>query len=246
MKHFNALPGHASIAPLRNVIALNDLIRRLRERDLGLPGMASFYGPSGYGKSTAMTWCANNSNAYHIQCLSVWRTRAFCEAILKEMSIAPGRTVAAMVDQIAHEMMATERPLIIDEADYLVKQSMIEVVRDIYEASNGSVILIGEEQLPVKLMQWERVHGRMFDWVRAEEADLDDCRALGAMHCPGREIEEEVYPIVLAATKGSIRRIVVEFAKLARHARLHQIALITAATCGEIEFSTGLPPRPQR
>ena len=234
------------IAPLRNVTALKRLITELQERDAGLPGMAVFYGPSGYGKSTAMTWCANNANAYHVQCLSVWRTRAFCEAILREMSIPPGRTVAHMVDQIAQEIRATARPLIVDEADYLVRLSMIEVLRDIYERSGGAIILIGEEALPTKLMQWERVHGRIFAWVRALVCDLEDCKELGPLYGQGMPIAEDVYPIVLEATGGSVRRIAVEFAKLARHAKLHQLTQITAQTCSEIEFSTGLPPRPRK
>ena len=49
----------------------------------------------------------------------------------------------------------------IDEADYLVSRHMIEVIRDIYESSRATIILIGEEMLPQSLTRWERVHNRM-------------------------------------------------------------------------------------
>jgi hypothetical protein len=60
------------------------------------------------------------------------------------------------------------------------------------------------------------------------------------------DIADDVYPIVLEATAGSVRRIAVEFAKLARHAKVHQVSEITAETCSEIEFATGMPPRPRK
>lgn len=56
-----------------------------------------------------------------------------------------------MMDQIGEELSLSQRPLIIDEADFLVQKRMIEVVRDIYESSQATIILIGEEAMPVKL-----------------------------------------------------------------------------------------------
>ena len=50
-----------SIAPLRNVAALISLVERVQDRSMGLPGMAVFYGPSGWGKTTA-TSCSAKSN----------------------------------------------------------------------------------------------------------------------------------------------------------------------------------------
>jgi DNA transposition AAA+ family ATPase len=94
--------------------------------------------------------------------------------VLGEMSLRPKATVGDMVDQIAQHLAILDVPLIIDEADHLVARRMIEIVRDIYEGSQAPVILIGEELLPQKLREWERVHGRMLDWVAAQAADLAD------------------------------------------------------------------------
>ncbi|WP_236549860.1 ATP-binding protein, partial [Profundibacterium mesophilum] len=80
----------------------------------------------------------------------------------------PKGTVSEMVEAISAELAMSDAPLLIDEADMLVKRKMIEIVRDIYEGSGAPVILIGEELLPQKLQQWERIHGRMLDWVAAQ------------------------------------------------------------------------------
>ena len=64
-----------------------------------------------------------------------------CEAILSEIGASPEATISRMVDQISQHLALSGAPLLIDEADYLVKRGMIEIVRDIYEGSGSPVIL---------------------------------------------------------------------------------------------------------
>jgi len=56
-----------SVAPLRNVAALMELLERVMNRTPGLPGMATFHGFSGYGKSFAAMYAANKYRAYLVQ-----------------------------------------------------------------------------------------------------------------------------------------------------------------------------------
>lgn len=235
-----------SVAPLANVLALSTLIERVQNRGVGLPGMACFYGPSGYGKTTAATWCANRHNAYQVQVKSVWTTRSFCEAVVRDIGLTPGRTVAHMVDQISREMAITARPLLIDEADHLVKKSLIEIVRDIYESSGGAVILIGEEQMPVKLQQWERVHGRMLDWVAAQPADDDDARHLALIYCPGVQLSDQLILRVSEVSRGSIRRISVNFDLIYEHARTRNLKRVGMGDIDGINLFTGQAPAIRR
>lgn len=238
-------PIHNSVAPLRNVVLLDQLLDRVLNRSPDLPGMACFYGPSGYGKTTAAVWNANNANAYQVQVKSVWGRKYLCEAIAAELGVPPARTVAGLVDQIAEELMKTGRPLIIDEADYLVRSSMIEVVRDIYESSQAPVILIGEERLPQKLSKWERVHGRMLDWVGAQPADLREVGMLAEIHCAGIELDAALKALVLEASNASVRRICVNLSLLAEEARTKGLTRMSAADWGR-KFFTGSAPAPRR
>lgn len=233
-----------SVAPLRNVMALEELVERVRGRSYGLPGMAVFYGFSGYGKTTAATHAANTFNAYYVQLKSVWTKKTLVEAILTDLGIPPRRNIADMVHQISEEIARTGRPLLIDEADYLVNRNMVELVRDIYESSEATIILIGEEQLPVKLQQWERFHGRMLDWVPAEPADSDDARLLARLYCPDVEISEDLLAMLTMASNGSIRRICVNLDRLREFARTRGLRELDRRLW-DGGFFDGLPPKPR-
>ncbi|MBN0602975.1 AAA family ATPase, partial [Pseudomonas aeruginosa] len=92
--------------------------------------------------------------------------------------IKPGATLPEMADQIAEELAASGRPLIIDEMDNLVASGQVELIRDLYESSQASILLIGEEWLPTKLKKYERFHGRILSWIPAQPVSMDDAREL--------------------------------------------------------------------
>ncbi len=235
-----------SVAPLRNVAALVALIDQAKNRSLGLPGLATFYGPSGYGKTTAAVYAANKYDAYQVQMKSVWTGKSLCEALVKEMGLEPAKTIAKMVDQISQQLAISDGVLIIDEADYLCKNSLIEVVRDMYESSMAPIILIGEEKLPQKLMKWERVHGRMLEWTAAQPAALSDIDHLAKIYCPNLTLDDEFKSHLLKSSGGSIRRVCVNLERVQIHARTNDIELIDMETWGKKSFFRTDAPRPRR
>ncbi len=235
-----------SVAPLANVEALSTLIDRVQNRGVGLPGMACFYGHSGHGKTTAATWCANRYKLIQVQVASVWRQKFFCEAVIREMGLKPEGTVAHMVDQIAKGLAETDGALLIDEADHLVKHGLIEIARDIYEKSGSPVILIGEEQMPQKLQQFERVHNRMLDWVRAEPADVADTRHLARIYCPDVLLSDQLIQHVAEVSHGKHRRICVNFDALYEHARTHHLHELGLDQARQVALKTGLPPQARK
>lgn len=239
-------PINNSVAPLRNVGALNELIDRVQNRGPNLPGMACFYGPSGYGKTTAAAWNVNAAGAHHIEVKSVWSRKHFCAAIVKELALPPARTLAGMVEQIGEELSKTGRPLLIDEADLLASDASIKVVKDIYESCHGTIILIGEETLPQQLTKWERVHGRMLDWVAAQPADRREVGLLAQIHCPGLEIEEALLGAVLKQSNASMRRICVNLQGITEQARKKGLRKVGLSDCDVSRFFTGSAPAPRR
>lgn len=238
-RHYN------NVAALRNVMAMVSLVQRVRDRAPTLPGMAVFYGPSGYGKTTAATYAANTFNAYCVQAQSTWTKKSLCEAILIELGLEVKGRVDQMVRSISREIAATGRPLLIDEADHLVARNLIELVRDIYEGSEATIILIGEEELPRKLMRWERVHGRMLAWIPAEPGAMSDVGQLMRIYCPGLEIEEALQARLLSDSRHSIRRICVNLDAVRLHALRLGKMRITESDWGDQPFFTGQAPNPR-
>lgn len=229
-------PLYNTVAPLRNVSAFAALVDRLDNRSAGLPGLGVYYGPSGLGKSTAAIYAANKFNAYQVQMKSAWTGKKLCQAILSEMSVEPAKNIADMIDQIAREMTITGRPLIIDEADYLIKRNMIELVRDIYESSFAPVVLIGEENLPQKLQKWERIHGRVLSWVGAQAACLDDIGHLAKIYCPDVELDSAFKSHLLKASANSIRRVCVNLERVREISLTIGADRMDVATWGDQRF----------
>lgn len=233
----NALP---TIAPLRNVTLLAELVDRVQNRTANLPGMAAFSGPSGYGKSNAAMYAANKFRAYHVQVKSVWTRKKLCASILREMGARDvAATIADMVDQIGEQLSLSQRPLLVDEADFLVKNGMIEVIRDIYESSQAPIILIGEENLPNALKRWERVHGRMLDMIPAQPASIGDTRHLARLYCPGVTIDDALLDAAHRKASGSVRRVCVNLDRVRERANTAELAAISLKEFPESDFAEG-------
>lgn len=245
MKMDRAAQFCGGVAPLRNVMLLNELINRVNDRDPDLPGMACFYGPSGYGKTTAATWNANETSAYWVEMRESWTRKTLFKAILANMGIEPRRTIPEMSEQISRQLAVTGRPLLIDEADYLMKNKMIELVRELFEDSKGTIILIGEERLPQNLAKLERTHNRMLDWVAAQPADLREVGMLADLKCPGVMIDEDVRREMLAQAGGRARRIVVNLGRIREYAAIHDLDRFTMVDADRMGFFTGDAPAPR-
>ncbi len=229
-------------APLANVSLCGIALSRAMERPSHLPGMVCFYGPSGWGKTTAATYVSLVNRAYYIQCQDSWIRKAILVNILRVMGIQPAHTLWEMTEQVCEQLAKSGRPLIVDELDKLVDKKAVELIRDIYEGSGATILLIGEEQLPAKLTRWERFHGRILDWVPAQPTDLEDARHLKRLYHPGIEMKDDLLERIVAASKGSARRVVVNLARVDEFARESGLKTVGMEDWGQRTFFTGDAP----
>jgi len=238
--------GSKTVAPLTNVGLFLRLVERAMDRDPRLPGLVCFHGPSGWGKSTAASYAYQKLGAYYIECRSTMTRKGFLAELLKEMGILPERTIGAMYGQAAAELQAGRRPLIIDEMDYLVQKSAVELVRDLHDESGAAVALIGEERLPIKLQRWERFHGRILDWQGAQPVTAADCRHLARLYCPEVEIGDDLIGRLHQLARGSARRVCVNLSRIGDECRRLGVEKMDLAGWGERPFYTGEAPNGRR
>lgn len=226
-------------APLENVGLATTALDRAIQRERHLPGLVVFYGKSGFGKTFAGNFAANKHRAYYVQYRSNWTKKFFLLSILKDMGIVPARTTPEMADQIAEELALSRRPLIVDEADELVERGGIKIVLDLYESSRAAILLIGEELLPKKLAKWEKVHGRVLEWVPAQPVGYDDALHLAKLYANKVEIAPDLLEKLVKIAKGSARRIVVNLSLIQNEA--HELGVTSAGLdwWGDREFYTG-------
>ena len=231
--------------PLPNVAGLASLIKRLQSRSFGLPGMGTFYGRTGLGKTYAACHAAVTMDAIHVSVQRLWTQRTLLEAVLRELSVVPKRTGADMMMQVNEALAVAGRPLIIDEADYAIERGMIEIIRDMHDGSSMPVVLIGMELLPQKLRKWELVDGRMLAWTGAEPADLRDARLLAQVYAGGVEVDDALLERIVEVNKGSVRRISTDLAYVKEQSRAQGAQRMTLDDWGDAPFLRGEAPGPR-
>lgn len=240
--------SNSSIAQIRNISQCYEAVKRTQERNILLPGISAFYGPSGFGKSTAANFVATKTNAFYVQVKSTYTKKAFLQALLREMSIPYPATLSEMMELATSELAKSGRPLIIDEFDHLVQGNKVEIIRDLYEGSQGTFLIIGEEMLARKLEKWERFHGRILNWVPALPADINDVTLLASIYAPKIEIDEPVLEQLLAQVRGSTRRVSTNLEMLNEKALEAGVRHISKQVFKELlpdGFVTGESPKPR-
>ncbi|WP_095157155.1 AAA family ATPase [Pseudomonas sp. Irchel 3E13] len=230
------------VVALTNVGLLGGAMQRAQARPVGLPGLVVMYGPSGLGKSVAASYAANLHRAYYVECRDTWSKKAFLLAVLKDMAIIPGRTLSDMLDQIAEQLSRSMRPLIVDDVQYMLDKSIANVLTDLYNASQGTIVLIGEERVPGSLVKLERLHNRVLEWVPAQPATLSDLRKLAEANYPHLNITDDLLEDLAQATRGCLRRAAVNLHRVQSEATANMMDRIDLATWGKRGWFTGEAP----
>ncbi len=233
-----------TIAGITNVGLCMKALNRAIKRTNNLPGITAFYGPSGYGKTFAASFAANQFRAYYVACKSTWTRKFFLESIIKEMGLQPGKTIPELADQISEHLAITQRPLIIDEVDYLVQKKAVDLIKDLYEGSQSAILIIGEEQLPQKLRrpEWERTHGRVLDWVQAQPVSVVDVSELANIYGRDVNIHTDLLTKIHQMANGSVRRVCVNIDRVVEYCKTQGKGSIDLKSWGNRELYTGEAP----
>lgn len=232
----------SKIVPLTNVGLLASALERSQARPLGLPGLVVMYGPSGYGKSVGAAFAANLHRAYYVECRDTWSKKAFLQAVLREMAIIPGRTLSDMVDQVAEQLSRSGRPLIVDDVQYLLDKAAANILTDIYNASQGTLVLIGEERVPSSLARLERLHNRVLEWVPAQPATLEDLRQLAKASYPNLALADDLLEDLRVQVRGCLRRVAVNLYRVHCEAEAVGTESMDLASWGRRGWFTGEAP----
>ena len=234
-----------TIAPIQNVSRCLNTLERAMNRPAHLPGIIAFYGPSGWGKSTAAAFIGNRFRAYRVEVKDSWTRKGLLESILIEMRIKPEKTIYRMALQVAEQLAVSGTPLIIDEFDYLVKKNSVDLIRDLYDTSGAPILIMGEENLETNLRAWERFHNRVIDWVPALPANLEDAQHLARLYCPDLEIDDELLDDLVNKVSGNVSRICINLSNIHEYTASRQLTHFGMEELGrsELTWYTGCAPR---
>jgi DNA transposition AAA+ family ATPase len=215
------------IAPLRNVQLFQELVNRVKDAPSHLPNWGVFSGRSGDGKTTACSHVALRTDALLFECRSTWSTGTLIQAICDELNFGPIKgSISAKETKIIGALHDFPVPLIFDEADHLVKRSLIDVIRGISDSARVPIVLIGEQHLPIKLEQFERAHNRVLSWEQTVPCVFEEAKQLLKLYSEHIEISDDLLRKIVNDTDGSTRRIVTNIERVREFANIHGLMLV--------------------
>lgn len=243
-----------AIAPVKNIARLAELGDSLVTQSGNLPGIAVCHGESGIGKSTGLTWLSTTKlNACYVRALQVWSPSSMLQAIARELDIDPVRSLSTMMDAIVAELSRSNRPLIVDEADYVVDQArLLNTLRDLHDLSTMPLILVGMADFVRKLRSrtdQRQFAGRVALDLEFRPLDLADVAIL-ATTLAEIEIAEDLLALLHEKSQGITRLVCVGLARIESFARHGGIKKVTRTQWGDrslnlVSSDTKKPPRSQ-
>ena len=241
-KRMATTSGGGEIAPTSNVALMHTLMETLTKRDPSLPGIGTFYGASGLGKSFAAAYAGHplGFNGAYVECKAYDTTKSFVGTICKALGITAKGSIPDQMDTIIEALAISGRPLIVDESDRIVETKRIELLRDIHDKSGAALVIIGEENLPGKLKRHERFDNRVLVWQPAGRCSVADFDQLAKLYAAGITIDPDLRKRVLHETGNVTRRVVTNLANIKRWCEA-KATKAAPADC-DVKLYTGAAP----
>jgi hypothetical protein len=234
------------LAPVKNVAALQAAFETLATRDPGIPGMGLVHGFTGAGKTTAISWLVNRTRGVYARAFGTWTPHSMLGSIMHELGAEPLQRSANMIKYIADELAAQNRPLFVDEANYIASDTkMLDTLRDIHDVSNAPVILIGHEGTEKRLVHRAQLARRISQWVEFKPLDLDDAAVLASTVCEvsiATDLLEELH----SHAKGSIGLMTVGLSRIEALAKAQSWKTVDGSTWNGRQFFLGNAPKASR
>lgn len=235
-----------SIAPVKNIRELGQAADALVERAAGVPGMGLVHGPTGYGKTTGAAWLRNRVDGIYVRALALWTPSAMLEAIARELGGGFRVSCARTVDWICEKLELRPRPILVDEADYVLRTArLVDTLRDLHDQTGAPVILFGMPGIERHLTRWPQVTGRILRAVEFRPCDLEDVQVLARALCEV-DVAGDLLARIASETRGSVRLAVVALARIESFARARGLDTVDAESWGRQPLFFGEAPAPGR
>lgn len=180
------------IVETSNISALLRALESLENRAAGEEGMALFFGAPGAGKSTALAYAADKLSAVRLRACATWSISAMLGTLLAELGLSSTGSRHVRLERIVEHLSMYRRPILVDEADYLLRHpDQLDVLRDVYDLSGVPLVLVGMPDAPRTLRSHPRMarhRRRVTRWIEAAALTLDELAHVGEELC---EVEVE-------------------------------------------------------
>ncbi|MCA0268752.1 MAG: ATP-binding protein [Bacteroidetes bacterium] len=215
----------------RFLSALDSLSAQARSGRSG-EAMGLLWGEPGEGKTTAVALAANLHAGIYLRARVTWSVTTMLGALMEELGFAPLARRNAMLDAAARSLAQRPRPVFVDEADYLFRQTeMLDALRDLYDVARVPIVLIGMGDMPRRVRadrKFARFERRITEWVEFSGLTLDDARKVASDLCEV-EVADDLVAHLFERVGGSVGRFVNELSAAERVARTNGLSRLARA-----------------
>lgn len=223
-------------ALVKNAVKLTEAFQSIEKRGPGMPGMGVIHGETGAGKTTAVAWLVVQHDGIFIRANATWTPSSMLECLCLELGGSGFGKCSKMVDFIIERMAEGNRPLFVDEADYLVGNTkMVETLRDIHDLTGNPVFMIGMKGFDRRIYGRKQLSGRVYQWVDFRPAGIEDARTLTKTVCEV-EVDDPLLKALHKRAGGSMRLMVIGLSKIESFGKTNGHGLVTLKIWGQHSF----------
>ena len=221
-----------------NIIRFRAALRESLERSQLEEGMIGLYGQPGEGKSTMVEDAVIRSRPHglFLRARSDWSMTTLLRSVMRELDLEAGRYRSDMMDSIIEHLAGSNRTMVIDEADYLFRDTaMLDAVRDIYDNTQIPVVLVGHEDLRKKMKsgrKYARHFRRITKWVHLKGITYEDAQSVRDELVEDVEIQDDLLRHAFQETEGNIGKLVISLSNIEKAARASGLGEVGLADWG--------------
>ena len=228
------------IVEVKNVLRTQDMFANLQSRSDITPGIGLIHGASGFGKTTTVTYMVNQLTSMgslpaFVRCCATDTPSSFLARVMKELGSEPIFPLRKSVDFIINTMNEQQIALFVDEADHIVGQSKtMETIRDIYDATELPVVLIGMEEIVRRISHRKQLFNRISEWVEFMPADNEDVSMFATELLEiDVDVGEDLLDYIRQRSGGEVRRTLIALEKIERFALSNELDFVDKAVWGD-------------
>ena len=232
------------IAPVKNIARFSSALDAVTIHGYREEKMVLVYGETGVGKSTALAYFMNRFNAIYVEASPAWSISTMLRAMVLAAGHLPKRFTADMEMQVVDEMGGKDRPLFIDELNFVIKPGqqtstrMVDMLHSIHDKSRMPVVMVGTDNIDRKLKLDGQIWRRIEKLVPFSDLDREDLRvvsdSLSEVH-----VEDDLLDKIYMETQGRMGRIRLALAQVERYAKGKKWEHIDASRWGDRQWHLG-------
>lgn len=173
--------GFVKTENFKRLAEAQKLVERRGAREAGLVLIKGHYG---IGKSELTERWAADSGWVFVRAKETWTVRGMLDELADKMGISKTGRAQEVQARIIGRLAVDMVPMIIDEADFMLKgkgsrttANMLEAVRDITDLTGSTCFLVGMENFPQKVAAHGHIASRVAKVVELLPLSVQDVKA---------------------------------------------------------------------